>query len=398
MINLLFIAQYYPNELLPIFLKQTKVGLDFAAHNLNKALFSGFAENGQSLSILNTPHVGSFPPFYKSIFIPSYENADDNIKSISYLNISYIKRWDIKRRIKEKILDWCSTVEGKKIIVFYNFDLLPLLSIIKAQNPDVKGCLLVTDLKEYMAPDNSFYTRLNRLISSAFFEESEDSYKLLDGYILLAKGMKDKLPVGKTPWIQMEGIYNPEGQNLKAEKDSHKVILYTGNVGKRYGILNLLDAFEKIPSKDYRLWIRGNGETVDEIKRRASLDSRIVYFEQMSKEELQKLQLKATVLVNPVSDKEEFTQYFFPSKTLEYMASGTPVIMYPLSCMPNEYHDHLYYFKHYDAEGMAADLMQVCEQDKEILNHKGLRAKSFIEQYKTPYPQVKQILEFLETI
>ena len=96
--HILFIAQYYPDKLLTEFIKQTKVGLDFAAHNLHKALFQGFLENQRMLDILNAPHLGSFPPYYKTPFISSYESDDRHEISLSYLNISYVKRWDIRRK------------------------------------------------------------------------------------------------------------------------------------------------------------------------------------------------------------------------------------------------------------------------------------------------------------
>ena len=98
--NILFIAQYYPEQLLPTFLKKTKVGLDFAAHNLHKALLQGFKENYQEVDVLNAPHLGSFPPYYKTPFIPSYKSDKERVNSFSYINISYLKRWDIKRHLK----------------------------------------------------------------------------------------------------------------------------------------------------------------------------------------------------------------------------------------------------------------------------------------------------------
>lgn len=44
----------------------------------------------------------------------------------------------------------------------------------------------------------------------------------------------------------MEGIYNDEENVDSIERDKEKVIMYTGNLGARYGIITLLDAFAKI--------------------------------------------------------------------------------------------------------------------------------------------------------
>ena len=396
--NILFIAKYYPDKLFPEFSKQTKVGLDYAAHNLHKALFQGFRENGQKISILNAPILGSFPPYYKKPFVPGLSSKADDVRSLSFCNVSYIKRWDINRKMEKETLKWCKRTEGEKILFFYNFTALPILFKVKKKYPKVKACLLVTDLPEYMSTDNSFLTRLNKKASSFFFKENEEVYNLLDGYVLLAPDMRERLPVGDKPWLHMEGIYNPEKDNVQVAKTKEKIILYTGNICKRYGILNLLDAFEKIKDPNYRLWIRGNGDTLDEIKSRMEQDSRIKYFDRMSKKELMKLQKQATLLVNPVLSSQEFTRFFFPSKTLEYLASGTPTLMAPLKCMPKEYEEHLYYFNDESIEGIAQRIVEICEKPEIELNEKGERASVFIHQYKTPQPQVEKILSFLNKI
>lgn len=396
--NLLFIAQYYPEQLLPTFLKRTKVGLDFAAHNLHQALLQGFKENYQEVDVLNAPHLGSFPPYYKTPFIPSYKSDKERVNSFSYINISYLKRWDIKRHLKHEMFKWCERTKGEKVIFFYNFTGLTLLPELKKKYKDVKACLLVTDLPEYMAADNNFLTRLNKKISSLFSSKDKSHFDYVDGYILLAPAMSERLPINGKPWIQIEGIYNPEENHVSAEKVKEKVILYTGNIGKRYGIIDLLDAFDKIKSNEYRLWIRGDGETYDEIQKRIKNDNRIVYFDKMSKLELIKLQKKATILINPVHSYEEFTHFFFPSKSLEYLASETPTVMAPLSCLPKEYSSYIYFFEDESIEGMAKRIIEICEKPSEELAKFGKNASQFIMNYKTPKPQVEKIISFMKSL
>ena len=396
--NILFIAKYYPDALFSEFAKHTKVGLDHAANNLHRALFQGFKENNQKISILNAPILGSFPPYYRSPFVPGYSSKEEGIKSLSFFNVSYIKRWDINRKMEKETLKWCKQTSGKKVLFFYNFTALPILFKVKKKYPDVKACLLVTDLPEYMTTDNSLLTRVNKKVSSLFFKENENVYNLVDGFVLLAPDMRERLLVGDKPWLHMEGIYNPEADDVVVTKAEEKVVLYTGNICERYGILNLLNAFEKIENPNYRLWIRGNGDTLDEIKRRMKQDNRIVYFDRMSKSELMKLQKRATVLVNPVLTSQEFTRFFFPSKTLEYLASGTPTLMAPLKCMPKEYGQHLYYFNDESMDGIARRIVEICEKPTDELKKMGENASEFIHCQKTPQPQAEKILSFLNRI
>lgn len=396
--NILFISKYYPDSLIPNFQKYTKIGLDFAAQNLHKALLKGFQENKQKIDIINVPILGSFPPYYKSPFVSGYVSEKEHLKSISYINISYIKRLDINRKIEKEAIKWCNNTTGKKIIFFYNFSALPILSKIKKKYKDVKACLLLTDLPEYMSTDNSILTRINRSIRSIFFADDKKYFNLVDGFVLLAPDMRERIPIENKPWIHIEGIFNPEGIDINVDKDKEKVILYTGNISKRYGIIDLLDAFSKIKSHDYRLWIRGNGDTYDEIQHRMQKDNRIVYFDKMSKQELTILQKRATILINPVHSYEDFTRFFFPSKTLEYLASGTPTLMAPLKCMPKEYSQFVYYFKDESINGMAKQIIEICEKSSEEHRNFGKNASDFIYKYKTPKPQVEKIISFLNKI
>lgn len=396
--NILFIAQYYPEQLLSTFMKKTKVGLDFAAHNLHKALFQGFIENGQEIDILNAPHLGSFPPYYKTPFVPSYKSEKERLNSLSYLNVSYIKRWDIKRRMRKEMWQWCEKTKGEKVIFFYNFTALTLLPELKHKFKDVKACLLVTDLPEYMAADNYFLTRLNKKISSIFSSKDKSHFDYIDGYVLLAPRMSERLPINGKPWIQVEGIYNPENDQISVEKAKEKVILYTGNLGKRYGILELLDAFHQIDNNNYRLWICGNGDGLNDIKEYEKIDSRIKYLGLFSRSEVIKLQKQATVLVNPRHSCDEYTIYSFPSKTMEYMASGTPTLMSHLKSIPNNYDDYLFYFDDESVDGYSKRIVEICEKSQEELNEFGEKASQFIMQYKTPKPQVEKIISFIRSL
>ena len=70
------------------------------------------------------------------------------------------------------------------------------------------------------------------------------------------------------------------------------------------------------------------------------------------------MQQQATLLVNPRKGHEEYTKYSFPSKTMEYMASGTPTIMYKLPGLPIEYEEYLVLLPDNSQETLTAILKQ----------------------------------------
>lgn len=396
--RILFVSQYYPDSIIEQCASISKIGLDWAAHNLSKAIIRGLDENDVDYSILNVPLMGSFPPFSKTPFVPSA--CEENMDSIGYLNITYLKRIDTKRRVLKAATKWCDETQGDKVIIFYNYHYIEIITKLKQLHPDVKIVMLLTDLPEYTVPHETILTRLNNKISPLTNAKKGSHYEFIDGYIFLAEGMKDKMPVGNKPWLLMEGIYNNESNPalINKKESSVKSIMYTGNLGARYGIGILLEAFDKIKDANCQLWIRGNGEFEKVIKARAEKDKRIIYMERMTRKELTEKQRQATLLINPVPPTEEFTKYFFPSKTLEYMASGTPTLMYKLSCIPEDYYEYLLFLEDGTSDYMANRIQELCNRSVDELNLIGTKASNFIFQNKTPKRQIEKVIAFLHTI
>lgn len=50
-----------------------------------------------------------------------------------------------------------------------------------------------------------------------------------------------------------EGVYNPI--EVTSQKKRKKVILYTGKLDTRFGIRDLIAAFNEIDDKEFSLWI-----------------------------------------------------------------------------------------------------------------------------------------------
>lgn len=391
-LNILFVSKLYPDSLLSSFQKQAKIGLDFAAHNLSMAIWTGFKDNGVDVDVLNTPQLGSWPFFHRTPFIHGY--VDSHIVSVPYFNAMYVKRLSLERHVYKEMDSWCQKHNGKKIIFLYNFNYVGVAQQIKAKHSDVKFCMLITDLPQYMATKKGFFTSVINKTNHLQYESSFVQYKAIDGFVLLAKDMKEKLPIQGKKTVQIEGIYNNEVKVGSVPKESHKVIMYTGNLGVRYGIPDLLKAFMLIPDPNYRLWIRGNGECENLVRESSIKDNRIIYINRLTRKELTEMQQRATLMVNPVHSSEDFTRFFFPSKTLEYLASGTPTLMCKLTCLPEEYRNHLFFFNDESVEGMAYRIQEICQKTQEELDVFGRSAADFIYREKTPQPQVEKILLF----
>ena len=113
---------------------------------------------------------------------------------------------------------------------------------IRKKYSDVIISIVIADLPEYMTW-NKYYTMLGLM------ERDENiinqGFKYIDKFVLLSKHMAEKLPLGKKSWIVMEGIFNPSTDiiDIPILQRKSKVVLYTGNINRRYGLIDAVYAF-----------------------------------------------------------------------------------------------------------------------------------------------------------
>ena len=217
-------------------------------------------------------------------------------------------------------------------------------------------------------------------------------------YVLLTQAMNDYLNKQGKPYVILEGhadITMAERIPAMEKKISPRVCFYAGGVSKRYGLGNLVEGFRKADLPNAALHIYGPGDYVKELQQIAAEDERIFYGGMLLNTEIVDKEQQATLLVNPRPTDEEYVKYSFPSKTMEYMASGTPVLTTVLPGMPKEYHPYVYLLEEETADGIAEMLKEVLENSDEELFRKGEEARCFVLEQKNNVIQARKILEML---
>lgn len=102
------------------------------------------------------------------------------------------------------------------------------------------------------------------------------------------------------------------------------------------------------------------------------------------------------LLVNPRPIAPEYTKYSFPSKNMEYMISGTPVLTTKLPGMPEEYYPHVYFIEDETPDGISMVLQEICAKSLEERTRKGIDARQFVLEQKTNIAQAKKIIDFIQ--
>ena len=392
----IYIGSIYPQELVDE-LKQMGSSVDFAAETFQTSLLHGLSEFYHDIKVITAPNISSYPKINKKIFErKEFRLPFNDIKHVfvGFVNIPILKHISKLIRIKRVLNSLLDNNSDNKILIYgvHSPFLLALCGISKKR---YKSCLIVPDLPEYMSGNKKMTYLLGKKIDSIFINIGLNR---INSFVLFSSHMREKLNIGNNPFTQIEGIFFNDINSNKVEKEDHKTILYTGSLSKRYGILDLVQAFRLIEDENYELLICGGGDALSEIEKIQKSDNRIKYLGLLTKEEVRKLQKRATLLVNPRHKTDEYTKYSFPSKTMEYMASGTPTLMSHLASIPKEYEEHIYFFDDESIEGMKNKIVEICEKTQSELDAFGKAASEFILTEKNEKKQAKKIVELFERI
>ena len=218
-------------------------------------------------------------------------------------------------------------------------------------------------------------------------------------YVLLTEAMNDYLNQKGKPYVILEGhadITMADRIPAMEKKTEPRICFYAGGVSKQYGLSNLVEGFRKANLPNARLHIYGPGDYVKELQQIAAEDQRFFYGGMLLNTEIVKKEQEATLLVNPRPTGEEYVKYSFPSKTMEYMASGTPVLTTVLPGMPKEYHSYVYLLEDETADGITQKLKEVLANSDETLFRKGMEARKFVLEQKNNVIQASKILDMLK--
>ena len=378
-------------------LSLSKKGISNAANVFQWNMIEGICANtGEGINIVNSIPVGVWPKSYKKLFLKNetWEYGGKTCYEIGGLNLPFFKQFGRARRARQKIKKLIKDNCEDHIVIYSAY--MPYLRAVYKLPRNIKISVVVTDLPEYY--DLSATSGFRKFLRARQNKLIDKYMKRVDSFVILTEQMKKPLKIGNRPYTVIEGICNVNTfDKVKSVKNSpeEKIILYTGTLHRIFGVENLLEAFLRIDDPTYKLWICGGGDTKAEIEEAAKNDPRITFYGYVPKEKISELQQKATVLVNPRQNNEEYTKYSFPSKTMEYMLSGKPVVMYKLDGIPDEYDEYLCYVPDNTVDGLKDKLMEICGMSDEEREGLGEKARSFVETEKNSKKQAGRLLELI---
>jgi glycosyltransferase involved in cell wall biosynthesis len=400
--NILFVGTLCSEKLISKMLDE-QLGLpNLATQKFYRLLVQGIALNEELFNI----KVLATPDYVKKIdgskFIFKKKEVENNV-NYSYTPIvlfPVVKRLVIIFSILINILKWKFQSKYKHNVLI--FDVLNLSSsftcVVLSKLFNIKTIAVVTDLPSFMfvlKEKISFYNKVIIFCQNFII-------KMSSGYILLSEYMNLVINKNIKPYCIIEGLADIQLLNSsKIENDTickEKIVHYSGGLYEKFGVKSLIEAFMLIKGDNIKLHLFGNGDLVEYINYCIKKDNRIIFFGYRENKEILKDQKKSLILVNPRYSTEEYTKYSFPSKTIEYMSSGVPLLTTKLPGIPSEYFEFVYSIVNETIDGYKTSLEKILNKPKCELISFGAIAKDFVMTHKNNKVQALKIYNLFNDV
>lgn len=396
----LYISPLASNRLLEKIQKQSGINPGYASAKFHRLIINGLLSN-----LVDTHSLATIPANQnckQKIWIYHSEVENDIYYNyVPVVNIPIIKHICILLYSFFYILIWGAFRKKDRFIILDVLNISLCVSAIAAcRITGVRTVGIVTDMPGLMVEASDNEKNKSSKISSVYLYINKKYLNNFDCYVFLTEQMNNVINHKNRPYIVMEGLVdsNIAPTNTKCDSSNLRSILYAGGLHERYGLKTLVEAFRKTECANYRLILYGSGPYVQEIIEHSKRDNRIEYRGVVPNNEVLQAEKQATLLVNPRPTDEEFTKYSFPSKNMEYMSVGRPLLTTKLPGMPEEYYNYVYIFEDETINGFVSTIKELLSKPEIELSKKGEDAQRWVLKEKNNIVQSKRILGLVKSV
>ena len=399
--KILYISSLSSKNLIDDIYRSTAVNPGFAIQKFSRLIVRGLVNNSIECRTLTNPPITS--KYTKKIWIQRNAEMEDGVDYdyIPFVNIPIIKHLFVCLYTFIHVLRWKYKDKTQRIIVCDVLNVSACLGALLASKiTRMQSVAIVTDLYGLMVNDNR--SVLRRIISKCAHIVHDWYVSSFDKYVLLTEQMNDKVNTRHKPYLVMEALCDIAVENTKVHdisksKDFPRTIIYAGGLYEEYGLAKLVESFIHANIQDAKLVLYGDGPYVKKLKKICEKYNNIEYRGVKPNSVVVDDELRATLLVNPRPTTEEFTKYSFPSKNMEYMVSGTPLLTTKLPGMPKDYYPYVYMIEDESIGGYAKALTDVLSKNADELIRFGLKAKNFVLENKNYIIQTQRIIKLIQS-
>lgn len=372
--KIIFVGNYTDEATYQTITQREIRDLSQAARLFQQRLISNLAEqidDFRAISILPTDSETILPEYIKSM--------ETEVDVIPVVSGSVKSTLQTMRKIRNLVKSECGKDTRILMYAVNPIAMIPLLDLKKRY-----GLTLIT-----ICPELPQFRRYRKSVKNDIKRKVFDYFNhRFDKYIVFADAMREYLPNGK-PCMLLEG-FAPETIQ-KPQVREKNVAMYAGGLAEDNGIRLMVEAAHKSKLID-ELWICGVGDCMDYV--RSAADKKVKYLGRLTNSEVLSYEKQAKVLLNVRNPENDLTKFSFPSKVLEYMASGGIVISSKLRGIPHEYFEHIVLLDSYSVVDLTRCLDGVFKLSEDQFISRTKNALSFVKK-KRAKERAEELLDFV---
>lgn len=385
-----------PESMLQEVLEKDK-SLPIQTHKFAWSLARALREGGAHVNLLSALPVSNFPAMPK-IFIKGHKFYHNGFpgRTFSFINILGIKHIT---RFLSCISTGLSEIlyHRSRFILVHGVHSPFLWFSLLLRRKNRKVVVVVTDPPGVVLSQDGILARnLKKL--DCFLVKC--ALSRVDGIVALTRALVEDFAPG-VPAIIIPGFMDKHLEQsslpVLAKKNVFD-IAYAGGLLEEYGVGRLLDAVLNIKDVNIRLTLYGKGDLETRIKHIANSDLRIRYGGVVTPKDLVGLLQSADLLINPRPSDQDFVRHSFPSKLIEYLGLGVPVLTTKLPGIPKDYLEYMYLINNETIDGLRDAIEMVVNTPLNERASKAKLARNFIFHVASESAQGMHLVRFLSSL
>ena len=376
-------------------------GVSIAGNKMQWNIIKHLSENKDyDVECITITPYAPFPKDRKAL-IPKKKVAyfDGRVKCTrpSYINLPIIKQI---HQIFSVYFAAKKVMKKNPDSVIFTFNMFPQVGIpARKLRKKFKKSDLVCLLADLPLDDYTNRRGFSKWLRSKFDKSTIKSILCVDRFVVLNKYVVETFAKNK-PYIVVDGGIEEsaiESAHYQPKERKEKNILFCGALTEYNGISNLLKAMEFVKYDEVCLDIYGGGFLKDEVIKAAENDSRIRFWGFVANTEVMQLQKEAWILINPRVVDDPISKVTFPSKTFEYLLSGTPVLSTRLNGYSEDYEGKIFFSKTDSPQDIADAINCLYETNEETLFETARSAFEYVVSEKSWKHQTERISDFIKS-
>ena len=394
--NILYISSVLSDPMMHRLFDTAKVKPHPAPQKFHSLMVKGLVTNGQQVTCLVAPPVTTRSHPDKKW----WKREEEEVGGVRYVYMPFYNH-PLPKLLGFKIyaffytLRWIMRTKGRKAMVCDVLNAHATASMLACRVTCTKAVGIVTDIPGFMEFSGKKESWLHRWKH----RQAVRNIRMMTHLVPLTDAMCEIInPERKRPYVVVEGLVdsNMKYAEPRPYPDGKLHVTYTGTLNAAFGVRNLIEGFMKTKNADTVLDLYGSGPMKNEMSAYMNKDPRVCYHGVVPIEEAVRAQQSSFLLVNPRPTSEEFTKFSFPSKNMEYMVSGVPLLTTKLSGMPKEYHPYVFLLEDETAEGISRCLERILSMPIEEVRARGAQARSFVLENKNNILQAEKVINLIE--